>query len=127
MVALAYAHEPVLSGPGLSERVMQLLQRVDFRRADTAGDRDAIFRLRYIAYLREGAIPPNSSERFTDRFDDMANAWIFGVYVDGQLASSIRLHAATRSHPDIPALDVFPDLLAPEIASGKVVVDPTRF
>jgi N-acyl-L-homoserine lactone synthetase len=127
MVALAFAPEPVGPAPSLSDRVMKLLERVDFRLADAPDEREAIFRLRYWAYLRAGAIPPNPSERFADQFDDMSNAWIFGVYIDGELASSIRLHAATKTHPELPALGVFADLLAPEISRGKIVVDPTRF
>ena len=59
--------------------------------------------------------------------DGLANTYIFGVYVKGELASSIRLHVATPQHPELPALNVFPDLLSPEIAAGKVMVDPTRF
>ena len=67
------------------------------------------------------------SERFTDPLDDTSNAWIFGVYIDGELASSIRLHVASRQSPDLPALNVFSDLLSPEIAAGKTIIDPTRF
>ena len=106
---------------------MALLERVDYRRADTPEDREAIFRLRYAAYLREGAIPPNPAERFADALDESPNAWIFGVHIDGELASSIRLHVATRQFPDLPALGVFSDLLGPEIANGKTIIDPTRF
>jgi hypothetical protein len=111
----------------LSDRVMGLLERVDYRRADTAEEKEAIFKLRYAAYLREGAIPPSQSERFCDALDGADNAWIFGVYVEGELASSIRLHVASRQSPDLPALNVFSDLLSPEIAAGKTIVDPTRF
>jgi hypothetical protein len=120
---------PAAAVPGrsLADRIMALLQRVDYRRAETAEERDAIFRLRYAAYLREGAIPPNPGERFADALDDGDNAWILGVYVDGELASSIRLHVACRQSPGLPALNVFADLLSPEIAAGKVVIDPTRF
>ena len=75
---------------------MALLERVNYRRADTAGEREAIFRLRYEAYLREGAIPPSTSGRFCDALDDATNAWIFGLYIEGELASSIRLHVAHR-------------------------------
>jgi hypothetical protein len=103
------------------------LKRVEFRRADSLEDREAIFRLRYAAYLREGAIPSHASERFTDHRDEESNAWIFGVYVDGELASSIRLHVACQAQPEMPALDVFDDLLGPEIARGRTVIDPTRF
>jgi N-acyl-L-homoserine lactone synthetase len=103
------------------------LERVDYRRAETPEELDGIFRLRYAAYLREGAIPPNRSERFSDGLDETDNAFIFAVHVDGELASSIRLHVATRSHPQMPALNVFSDLLSPVMAAGRTVIDPTRF
>jgi hypothetical protein len=106
---------------------MALLERVDYRRIETAEDRDAIFRLRYDAYLREGAIPPNPTRIFSDPMDETENAWILGVYVDGALASSIRLHVATPSCRQLPALSVFSDLLTAELAAGRTIIDPTRF
>jgi hypothetical protein len=123
------ASVPALARPGrsLSDRVMALLERVDYRRADTAEDREAIFRLRYAAYRREEAIPHSQAERFSDALDDTDNAWTFGVYIEGELASSIRLHVANRQRPVLPALNVFSDLLSPEIAVGRTIVDPTRF
>ena len=127
MVALAFAPAPHYAASGLSDRVCRLLERVAFHRADSQEEREAIFRLRYQAYLREGAIPSHPSERFTDKRDETSNAWIFGVHIDGELASSIRLHVASRAQPEMPALDVFADLLAPEIARGRTVIDPTRF
>ena len=111
----------------LSDRVLGLLERVNYRRADTAEEREAIFRLRYEAYLREGAIPPSANKRFWDAHDEDANAWIFGLYVEDELASSIRLHVAHRKRRTLPALAVFSDLLSPEIAVGRTIVDPTRF
>jgi hypothetical protein len=123
------ASVPALARPGrsLSDRVMALLERVDYRRADTAEDREAIFRLRYAAYRREDAIPHSQAECFSDALDDTDNAWTFGVYIEGELASSIRLHIGNRQWPVLPALNVFSDLLSPEIAVGRTVVDPTRF
>ena len=111
----------------LSDRVLALLDRVDYRRADIVEEREAIFQLRYEAYLREGAIPPSTSERFCDALDDASNAWIFGLYIEGTLLSSIRLHVAHRKWHALPALQVFSDLLSPEIAVGRTIVDPTRF
>jgi hypothetical protein len=87
-------------------------------------EREAIFRQRYHAYLREGAIAPNASERFADVLDDPSNPWQpleFGSYVDGELASSIRLHVASRQSSD-PALNGFCDLLSPELATGKTII-----
>ena len=126
-MALVSVSAPVMPGRNLTDRVLALLERVDYRRAETTEEREAIFRLRYNAYLHEGAIPPNASERFADHLDDASNAWIFGVHVDGELASSIRLHVASRQFPELPALNVFSDLLSPEIGAGKTIIDPTRF
>ena len=116
-----------VSPPTLTDRVLGLLERVDYRRAETPEDKDAIYRLRYQAYLQEGAIEPNASQRYSDKYDESENCWIFGVFVDGELASSIRLHIATRECPEMPALNVFSDLLLPTVSSGKTVIDPTRF
>ena len=111
----------------LVDRVQELLQRVDYRRAETAEDRAAIFRLRYQAYLREGAISPNASGQFSDPVDDRENCWIFGVYIDEKLASSIRLSITIPGCIDIPALDVFSDVLLGDIMAGQKFIDPTRF
>lgn len=108
-------------------RSVDILDNVDYRLAETPEDREEIYRLRYRAYLREGAILPNTDQRVTDRFDNLPNSWIFGVYFDGVLASSVRISVASPEHPVSPSMDVFPDLLKPELDEGKVLVDPTRF
>jgi hypothetical protein len=110
-----------------SDRVARLLDRIDCRSADSVEDRAAIFRLRYEAYLREGAIAPNFSATFTDPYDEADNARLFGLYLDGELASSIRLHIASAQHRDFPSRKVFADLLESELDAGRVIVDPTRF
>jgi N-acyl-L-homoserine lactone synthetase len=110
-----------------TERASHLLANIDYRRADTAEQRQAIFRLRYEAYTREGAIPPNADKTFSDAYDDSDNAYLFGLYFQGQLASSLRLHVACKEQATFPSLDVFPDYLLPERKAGKVIVDSTRF
>jgi hypothetical protein len=109
------------------ERGIELLDQVDYRLAETEAERDAIYRLRYRAYLNEGAIEPNRDRKVTDRFDELPNSWIFGVYFDGVLASSIRISVASAENPDCPSMDVFPDLLEPALNEGKIIIDPTRF
>jgi hypothetical protein len=109
------------------ERGVELLEQVDYRLAETEAERHAIYRLRYDAYLNEGTIEPNLDHKISDRFDDLPNSWIFGVYCEGVLTSSVRISVATPEHPDTPSMVVFPDLLKPELARGKIMVDPTRF
>jgi hypothetical protein len=110
-----------------SDRGLELLDQVDYRLAETAAEKEAIYRLRYRAYLNEGAIEPNREQMVTDRFDEMPNSWVFGIYLQGVLASSIRISVATPGHRTSPSVDVFSDLLQPELERGKVIVDPTRF
>lgn len=108
-------------------RIARVLDRIDYRLAETEADKEAIYRLRYNAYLKEGAIQPNPQHRVTDRYDEMPNSWTFGIYSDGELASSIRISICSASHAETPSMDVFPDLLQPLIGQGKLLVDPTRF
>ncbi len=122
MSSVAFASPPL----SFSERLIELLEMADFRRADTDEEREAIFRLRYDSYLNEGNIPPSFERRFTDPYDELGNAWIFGVHLDGRLVSSIRLHVATKEVPDLPSLSVFPEYLKPELEAGKIIIDPTR-
>jgi len=116
----------------LAERVTRLLALTEYKLADStntsaAKELEAIYELRYRAYLREGAIKPSSTKAFSDEYDSMPNAWIFGVHIDGRLVSSFRVHISTPEYPDIPAAHVFPDILNPLIEQRKILVDPTRF
>ncbi|MFI5010904.1 MAG: hypothetical protein ACHQAY_01010 [Hyphomicrobiales bacterium] len=117
----------VLPTPSFADSVLDLVERVDYRRADTPEEKEEIYRLRYDAYRQEGAIEPSFQRSFSDRFDSLDNAYIFGVYYEGELASSIRLNISTPECPELPALGVFADILAPEIEARRTIIDPTRF
>ena len=110
-----------------ADRVQRLLERVEYRRAESPEDKEAIYRLRYDAYMREGAIEPDASGAFSDAFDEVSNVWIIGMFIDGELASSIRFHVAASEDAPLPANTVFPDVLGPRLRQGQIIVDPTRF
>lgn len=110
-----------------AEHGQALLERLDYRRADTEDEREAIFRLRYDCYLGENAILPNFERRFTDPFDEKDNTWLFGVYLEGRLVASMRIVVATQEFPELPAMWSFGAELAPELEAGKILIDPTRF
>lgn len=113
------------SGPLQSQ--IELLDQVEYRLAETEVEKEEIYNLRYRAYLNEGAIEPCAERRLADRFDELPNSWTFGIYLGGELTSSVRISVAAPHHSDTPAVDAFPDLLEPELARGKVIVDPNRF
>ncbi len=124
--ALAYAFAPPRQ-IGFNDRVSQLLDKIDFRLMDSQEQREAVARLRYESYLREGAIPPNPARMFADPYDERGNAWIFGLYIGDELASSVRIHVASKESPTFPSLSVFRDLLEPDLQAGATIIDPTRF
>ena len=103
------------------------LDQVDYRLAQTPEEKDEIYRLRYRAYLREGAITPSADGRVIDQFEDAPNAWTFGVYFHGELYSSIRVSVLTSEWRMSPSVELFGDVLHPELDKGKVIIDSTRF
>jgi len=110
-----------------SDRIARLSDRIDYRIADSDERREAIFRLRYQAYIRDGMIFPTASGIFSDRYDATGNHYLLGLYIDEELASSIRLHVPSRERPFSPSLEVFADVLQPELDAGKIIIDATHF
>jgi hypothetical protein len=124
---LQLVQETKTTRSGSPTRKVELLDQVEYRLALTEVEKEEIYNLRYRAYVAEGAIEPRADERLSDRFDELPNSWTFGVYLDGELTSSIRISVASPENGDTPAVEAFGDLLKPELAKGKVIVDPNRF
>jgi hypothetical protein len=103
------------------------LDQVDYRLAQTPEQKDEIYRLRYRAYLREGAIQPSADGRVIDQFEEAPNAWTFGVYFQGELYSSIRVSVLTSEWRMSPSVELFGDVLHPQLDKGRVIIDSTRF
>lgn len=108
------------------QRFMEFLARVTYRRVRGGEDMEDIFRLRYRSYLWNGLVVPSRNRSVSDDFDATPNAYIFGVYVDGELAATIRLHHSTILHPSSPAMKLFSDLLMPRLERGDTYVDPSK-
>jgi hypothetical protein len=111
---------PVLRGSGLFDRV-------DYRLIETLEEKDLVYLLRYRAYLKGGLISPSASLRVKDTYDDAPNVWIFGIFVDGELCGSFRLHVLTSEWRMSYTTELFCDILHPRLDRGEVFVDPARF
>src|ERR1700730_18364485 len=118
------AAKPTTAATG---RLLDPLDQVDYRLAQTPEEKEAIYRLRYRAYLREGAIQPSTEQRVVDQFEDAPNAWAFGVYFHGELYSSIRISVLTSEWRMSPSVELFGDVLHPKLDQGLVFIDSTRF
>jgi len=104
-----------------------LFDRVDYRPIETHEEKDQLYLMRYKAYRHGELIPPSKSERYSDRYDDAPNALTFGIYVDGELCSSVRLHVLTSEQRMSYTTDLFGDVLHPRLDRGEIFIDPARF
>ena len=79
-----------------AERVAKMLERVECRPAVSAGDRKAAYRLRYEAYLSRNLLNPRVDAMLYDElYDPIPNSLTTVTYVDGELASTVRVHVFT--------------------------------
>jgi hypothetical protein len=116
------------AGSRFSDRVLRFLERVEYRCAVTRAEKEAVYRLRYDAYIREGLIAPRADGQLYDEaLDDAPNAWITTMFIDGELASTVRVHVASNENGVLPALGSYSDLIMPHLRKGRVIIDLTRF
>ncbi len=107
--------------------LLDVLDRVSYARIDMAEVDNPVYRLRYEAYRREEFVPFNDAGVVIDDLDETPNAMCYGVLIDGELVSSLRLHHLTDAMRFSPSWKVFPDLLEPMLMSGQHFIDPSRF
>jgi hypothetical protein len=110
-----------------ADRVLHLLERVEYRRAETEEEKRAIYRLRHEAYIRAGTVAPRSSGLFHDPLGESPNAWLIGLHVDGDLASALRLHVSASPTAPLPAMASFHDVVEPHLKAGRTIIDASRF
>ena len=115
------------SRPAAYVRGSNILNHVDYRLALTPAEKEEIYNLRYRAYLREGAVSESPEQRVTDQYDDLPNSWTFGVYMSGELYSSVRISLLTSEWRQSCSAEAFGEILFPMLDQGKVIVDPARF
>jgi N-acyl-L-homoserine lactone synthetase len=127
MIREATLSDHARPGSNFPDRVALLLARIDCRLIVSGEQREAIFRLRYEAGMREQAISRPSSLNLSDRYDNVGNAYLFGLYIDDELASSIRLHIASKEQREFPSINVFADVLESKLDTGQVIVGCSRF
>ena len=108
------------------DRIMRILERADYRRAETDDEKAAIFRMRHEAYTRDGVVPIRPSGMFNDALDETHNAWLVAMFIDGELASSLQLHVSASLDAPLPAMMVYSDVLAPRLKAGQCLIDLTR-
>jgi hypothetical protein len=112
---------------GFARNVSAMLERTEYRRCDKGEDLEDIYRLRYKSYRLSDMVPENPDHIVHDELDEAANCSKFGMYIDGVLVSTLRIHHACSATPQSPSTTVYGDILHPMLASGEHFVDPSRF
>ncbi len=105
--------------------VLRLLERTEYRRCDTGEDREEIYNLRYRSYRAHGFVPESSRQITKDELDDLPNCYNFGVYIDGNLVSTVRLHQIDKEVPFGPVIKGFGDVMLPLIERGESCINPS--
>jgi hypothetical protein len=110
-----------------ADNLMDVLDRVEYARVRMDVVDNPIYRLRYEAYRREESVPFNDAGIVVDDLDTAPNVMSFGVHIDGELVSSIRVHHISREHPYGASMTACPDVLQPLLDAGQTFIDPSRF
>ncbi len=113
-------------GDGFAQKLMRILDNIEYRRIETGEDMEDIERLRYKAYKAAEVLPVAAANLIDDvDFDD--HAYVFGVYYFEELVSTIRLHHVTPEHRISQSSGVFPDAMESFLNAGLTLIDPARF
>jgi N-acyl-L-homoserine lactone synthetase len=94
--------------------------------ASTPSQRNAIFKLRYEAYLEEGHIEEMKEARLPDEFDCLPGTYLYGISLDEKLIGSIRLNLISAERKASIVYETFPDYLDPIIDHGEKIVGVSR-
>ena len=101
-----------------ASHVEALLNRTEYRKCDKGDDREDIFRLRYKAYLANGIVTDSDNRMLSDDLDETPNVHLFGVFVDGRLLSTLRIHHVTADMPWSTSTRAFGDIVLPMLDEG---------
>jgi hypothetical protein len=110
-----------------SRKVSELLERTEYRRCDKGEDLEDIYRLRYKSYRLSDMVSDIPGQMIHDPLDETPNCYKFGIYIDGTLVSTLRIHHVSGKTPFSPSMMVYGDILRPLLAGGDTFIDPSRF
>jgi len=116
-----------LEVPGrFADKLLGVLDRVEYRRVETSEDMEDVARIRYKAYKMADILTLEGSTLIDD-IDFDPQAYIFGVYYEERLISTVRIHHVTPDHRVSSSGTVFPDQINAFLDAGMSLIDPVRF
>jgi hypothetical protein len=124
-VVVAIMTQQTVQTGNFADKLLNLLDRIEYRRVETGEDMEDVARLRYKAYKVNNLIKLSGS-MLMDDIDFDKNAYVFGIYVEEQLVSTIRIHHVTPEHRVSLSGKIFPDTINAFLDAGMTLIDPVR-
>ncbi len=109
-----------------TRNIAALLERTEYRRCNTGEDMEAVYRLRYKAYKARNLVGETTTNMIADALDEAPNCYRFGIFVEGRLISTLRLHRMSAEEPFGPVMRVFDDVLMPRLEAGQTFINPSQ-
>lgn len=110
-----------------SSSIFSLMERVEYRRIQSAEDFQSVGELRELSYSSKQFIDLKSFGALIDEEDFSEHCYVIGVFIDEQLVSTIRLHLVTPDDRHGPTFEYFPEVASEILDAGNSYVDPSRF
>ena len=109
-----------------SKKLLEVLDHIEYRRVETHEDMEEVARIRYRAYKLANILTLNGAKLIDDvDFDD--HAYIFGVYYDERLISTVRIHHVTPDHRVSSTREMYTTEIDKFLDAGMTLIDPVRF
>jgi hypothetical protein len=118
--------DQVLSEGSFSQKLLNVLDHIEYRRIEDQEDFEAIARLRFKAYKARDVLPV-SAVNMLEEVDFDSQAYVFGIYYYEELISTLRVHHVTPDHRVCQSSGIFPDAVNAFLDAGMSLIDPARF
>lgn len=111
----------------LNDRIFEVMEHIEYRRIVTPEDFENISQLRSKAFDAHMIYSRKFNGKAVDEKDRRPGVQVFGMYYDGELASTIRIVHVTPDNSECQAVKMFPQVLKPLLEQGQTFIDPSRF
>ena len=111
--------------PNFTARIFELLDRVEYRRIQSVEDMEDVGRIRAKAFCGANLLP-EATKVIIDEVDRDPQAYVFGVFYDEELISTIRIHHVTPDHRVSSSGKVFSAAMNQYLDAGMSLIDPAR-
>lgn len=126
-MGLPKLESPIIEVDKYNTDLLKFLRRIEYRRVQSFEDFEIMGRLRGQSYNKNEFFKGFSPDVMLDDIDFQPWSYCYGVYLDGQLVTTIRLQHITPENRDSPALDYFPDIVGGLLDQGQSFIVPGRF